>query len=187
MRNRKLTTSASRHGFAAQMTFAALALAACAAPAPVTEEPDAAAEPARLTPRMVIAPELALQGVAAVELWSSATLDAFAPQLTIGSCGSADEDLCLQIVDEPPIGCGAQVRGAVACYRGPTVDVWRGVPDEWRVSVVAHELGHSLGLGHGPAGLMSPDRDRTHPCIEHDDLTALDDATGIAGTTACVR
>jgi hypothetical protein len=169
------------------LAFVALALMGCAEPSPAQAEPELVVETARLAPRLVLVPELAMQGVAAVELWSAATLDAFAPDLTIGQCDSADEDICVRIVDEQPIGCAGQVRGAVACYRGATVDVWKGVPDEWRVSVVAHELGHSLGLGHGPAGLMSPDRDRTRPCIEAEDLSALDEKIGVLGAPACVR
>lgn len=148
---------------------------------------DAALSPERLTPRLVLAPELAMQGVAAVELWSAATLDAFVPDLSIGECGRSQEDLCIRVVDDKPIGCGAQVRGAVACFRGATIDVWKGVPDDWTVSVLAHEIGHSLGLGHVGDGLMSPDRDRTRPCIESDDILALDDAVGVPGAPACVR
>lgn len=189
MRNDKLPLSAPRRAYAGIFSFLALALVACSEPAATT--PDdvdeaAALSPERLTPRLVLAPDLAMQGVAAVELWSAATRDAFVPDLSIGECRGS-EDLCIRIVDEPPTGCGAQVRGAVACFRGSTIDVWQGVRDDWTVSVLAHELGHSLGLGHVREGLMSPDRDRTRPCIESDDIDALDDAMGVPGSPACVR
>jgi hypothetical protein len=189
LRNDNQPLSISRRAYAALFSFVALALVACGDPAATAldVDPDAPLSPERLTPRLVLAPELAMQGVAAVELWSAATRDAFVPDLSIGECGRSDEDLCIRIVEEPPIGCGAQVRGAVACFRGATIDVWQGVRDDWTVSVLAHELGHSLGLGHVREGLMSPDRDRTKPCIESDDIVALDDAMGVPGSPACVR
>jgi hypothetical protein len=189
LRYDKLPTSANRRTLAGILSFAALLLAGCAGPAPMSDDvaEDATLSSERLTPRLVLSPELALQGVAAVELWSAATRDAFVPELSIGECGRDDEDLCIRVVEELPVGCGAQVKGAVACFRGPTIDVWKGVPDSWTVSVLAHELGHSLGLGHVQEGLMSPDRDRTRPCVESDDIVALDDALGVPGSPACVR
>jgi hypothetical protein len=140
----------------------------------------------RIIPRIVVAPELALAGVAAVSLWETATLDAYAPELSISSTCGQGEDLCIRVEQERP-DCSSPGSPWLACFRGSTIDVWTGVPDEWRASIIAHELGHSLGLEHGSAGLMCPERDRSRPCVEDADLAALEASTGIVGTPACVR
>lgn len=169
----------------------ALAAVGCESPAPgydVSSGEARARLTTRITPRIVVAPELAMAGVAAVSLWESASLDAYAPDLSISTeCGQG-EDLCLRLEQERP-DCTAPGSPWLGCFRPEGfVDVWAGVPDEWRASIIAHEIGHSLGLEHGSAGLMWPERDRGgRVCVEASDLVALEASTGVVGTPACVR
>jgi hypothetical protein len=169
--------------------FVFIALGGCSA---ADEAAHADAAPAveperiRITPRIVVAPDLAMQGVAAVELWSAATVDAYAPDLAIGPCGQG-EDLCLRVVDERR-DCGRHGRDWLACFTGGAeIQIWAGVRDEWRLSIIAHELGHSLGLEHDHAGVMMPGRDLTRACVEAADVAQLEVSTGVVGVPACVR
>lgn len=159
----------------------------CAAHGERASDAEAVVLEARIAPRLVVAPELAMPGVAAVSLWEAATLDAYAPDLVVSDdCTGAD--LCVRRVATRDFECSPGDDGFWwACFTGRGVVVWTELPDEWQVSVLAHELGHSLGLEHADAGIMWPGRDRSRPCIEDADVEALEASTGIVGAPACVR
>lgn len=170
-----------------------LLLAACAAP---TES---------APPRIVVAPEVAEDAVAALDLWTAATAGAFAPEVTVSDdCTGADwciTAVASMTVDDcpdatvpglqdraPPRACNWRDPGTAQKPQGLhqiRINA-SGVRPEERVSTLAHEAGHRLGLAHlvGTGDLMDPDRpkaSRLAPCV-----SALDtEGAGMPGPGAC--
>lgn len=163
-----------------------LLLAACSA----------SSEPAPV--RIVVAPAVAEDAVAALQLWTDATAGAFAPEVTVSDdCTGAD--WCITQVDAMSAAdCPDATVPNLADRQAPRACNWRtagvdyirinasGVRPEERVGTLAHEAGHRLGLAHqvGTGDLMDPDRPheaRVAPCV-----SALDaDGAGMPGPGAC--
>lgn len=170
--------------------FAALALALTAGCADVTPvapaAPPAAPEVTQaLTPRAVITVDADLADVAsqAVQLWTDATGGAFAPELRITTDAVPG---ALQIRLVPVSDCGGRI-DSWGCWRehARVIEVAVAAPVDVRVSSIAHEIGHTLGLVHEDAGLMWNERsteERLHPCVSAENVQ---DA-GFDGPGACL-
>lgn len=136
------------------------------------------AAPDRLHPTLGIDPAISDLALSAVVMWERATGGRYAPSLHLGCDGS--EDYC--IVESPGMldQClGPDDAGAFnGCCDSAAHEIRLSesmMLDE-KVSTLAHELGHSLGLGHGETGLMSVGRDHTErheACIDRATLDAF--------------
>lgn len=163
-----------------------LLLAACAAsePAPV---------------RIVVAPDVAQDAIAALDLWTAATGGQFAPEVVV-SDDCAGADWCITQVDAMTTGdCPDATVANLADRKAPRACNWRddsglnhivlnagGTRPEERVGSFAHEAGHRLGLAHQPGtgDLMDPDRShqaRLAPCISAEDVSGA----GFSGPGTC--
>jgi hypothetical protein len=153
--------------------LALLLLAACASPeeAPAPE-PETVTFVTALTvaPVVVIDPQIATEVDAAIDLWSRATNGAYAP-----------EDI--RFVRDHIPDCGG-AGGKVGCWDplSRTITLSVKAQKSHRVAVLAHEMGHSLGLRHTPSGLMAEDHPSDNPCISAEDAAA----TGLGGPGACL-
>lgn len=141
--------------------------------------------------RVVVAPDVAADAVAALELWTAATDGEFNSEVTVsGDCTGAE--LCVTQVDSMEyIECLGEAGAGAAIGRKPIrACSWRdpdglhrivlnagGTLPEERVSTFAHEVGHRLGLPHmpGTGDLMDPARtrqSRVAPCVSAEDVAA---------------
>lgn len=182
----------ARRGRAVQMgmtrgLLAALGLALTAGCAGIAPEATPAAPEVTqaLAPRMVIVVDAELADVAsqAVELWSEATDGAYAPELRITTDAVPG---ALQIRLVPVSDCGGRI-DSWGCWRehARIIEVAAAAPLEGRVSSIAHELGHSLGLTHECTGLMNqerPEEERLAPCVSAANVVAA----GFDGPGACL-
>lgn len=163
------------------------------APMDATEPGSASAPIApHSAPLIQIDPRLAEEAVAAVGLWTDATAGEYAPELVVGDAPGAR--LRIELVDVTTGACEEQAlpgHGIWGCFDGDAgvIQISRDAPADVRVSIIAHELGHSLGLGHRQAGLMyswrSPE-ELLHPCVDADTLAALEANTAMTGTVVCL-
>lgn len=169
------------------MLAAGLALVACANSASNELAKQEAPPPADMRAHPVIAvdAEIATEALEAVELWSEATGGAYAPEVIIGD--APDATLTLRLV--PAVVDCTERTDPWGCYRARShaLELSAKVPAELRVSTLAHEIGHSLGLGHTtePTDLMNPDRSafrRGCPCVLADNV----EAAGFEGPGACL-
>jgi hypothetical protein len=159
-------------------------------------EPSAAATVVRSAPRSApliqIDLNLADDAIAAVDLWGAATAGQYAPELVVGDAPGAR--LRIELVDVTTGACEEQAlpgHGIWGCFDGDArvIQISRDAPSDMRVSIIAHELGHSLGLAHRAEGLMYSWRSPAeflHPCVDVDTLRGLEANTGIVGTVTCL-
>jgi hypothetical protein len=178
------------------LTLMLALLAACAAPTDTAPM------------RLLVAPELADDTLAAVALWSDATAGAYAPEVVItADCPLAADglpsvhgDFCVMAADAiteaecPEPDAAGQDRAAPRACTQRRIGGWSSrttisrsgtLPAE-RVSTIAHELGHTLGLAHllGTGDLMDIDRApaaRRAPCVSERDT----ELAGMPGPGAC--
>jgi len=131
-----------------------------------------------IEPTLGLDENIADLALSAVVMWQDATGGLYAPHTHIGCDGT--ETFCIY-----------QVPGMLGQCLGPDdAGVFNGCCDsdnheirlsegmylDQMISTLAHELGHSLGLGHGEAGLMAVDRsseERHSPCIDQVTLGAF--------------
>lgn len=144
-----------------------LLLAACAGAADA--EPETHTTEPAVGESLTVDPALADDVAAAMDLWSSAAgavVDFGELRLTLGEIPEcADRAGCFSAAERQ-------------------IDVSMRVSPAKRVSTIAHELGHSLGLPDmpGTGSLMDPDRTgRERPCIDAETVAAA----GFDGPGAC--
>lgn len=172
----------------------ALFLTACSVTPPSSPEEAAPGVPFVLTAqrtRLAVAPVLAENVLDAVALWREATAGAYDPAVVVSDeCGGADR--CIlevpEITDCPLQPEGKKLFGCTYPRTDGRIVVAADVEQDIRVSVMAHEFGHTLFLPHtaDPADdLMNPYRShdtRVHPCISTEDVALA----GFQGPGACL-
>jgi matrixin len=164
----------------------AVMLAACASPSIEQAKQEAApVTDMRAHPVIAVDAAIATEALEAVELWTAATGGAYAPEVIIGD--ASDATLTLRLV--PAVVDCTERTDPWGCYRPKlhALEISAKVPADLRVSTLAHEIGHSLGLAHTtePTDLMNPDRSafrRGCPCVLTDNV----EAAGFEGPGACL-
>lgn len=119
-----------------------------------------------LHPVIGIDPDVADLALSAIALWQGATGGQYAPAVHLGCLES--DTICLRETDGMVDQCGetGSFRG---CYGRGEMQVSEAMAYDQKISTVAHELGHALGLEHGAAGLMNPHRpvaERHTACVD---------------------
>jgi hypothetical protein len=182
-------------GTAAFIFIFALVGLGCSAASPEVARSAAATDvpsAPRSTPLIQLDLNLADDAIAAVDLWSDATAGQYAPELVVGDAPGAR--FRIELVDVTTGACEEQAlpgHGIWGCFDGDArvIQISRDAPADMRVSIIAHELGHSLGLAHRAEGLMNSWRSPAeflHPCVDLDTLVGLKANTGIVGNVACL-
>jgi hypothetical protein len=157
--------------------LALLLLAACGDAAstetPVSAEPTESAELSSVayvptSSPVEIDPQIAADVDAAIDLWVRATDGAYDPSGIHFTYGHISD-------------CSAY--GATGCWYPERREIRLSVKEQadHRVGAIAHEIGHSLGLVHGP-GLMDPSHMTVTPCVTVNDAAAA----GFEGPGACL-
>lgn len=139
-----------------------------------------------LHPTLGIDDNIADFALSAVTMWQNATGGRYAPDVHIGCNG--DETFCVYqepgmvsdcMDDEGPFyGCTDSAQHEIRLSEATSIDI--------QISTLAHELGHSLKLGHAADGLMNPHRpyeERHQACVDQTTLDALAARYGSEGLT----
>ncbi len=112
--------------------------------------------------------------LSAVVLWQNATGGLYAPDTHLGCDGT--EDFCIREVPDMIEGCGEAGTFNGCCdTERHEIRLSESMFLGQKVSTLAHELGHSLGLEHDTRGLMSnrSKAEREDACIDQATLEAF--------------
>lgn len=146
-------------------------------------------------PRLRFAATLAVAEdvLAAVNLWHDASGGAYGAEVVVSEDCSAEMDWCFALVpaitDCPLQPQGKVVYGCTYSHETKRIVVSDAAEADIRVSVLAHELGHTQGLVHTAdplEDLMNPGRShasRVHPCITAEDAALA----GFDGPGSCLE
>jgi hypothetical protein len=182
-----------RYGVWIKSAVCAVGLA-CGAPAedaaPVAVETTQAPQVVPFRYPITLEPAIADDGLQAVELLQRVTLGQYDPELTIGECTGA-ERFCVRAVDVVPDCAGEHAPWGCMDPDTRTVYVIAKFHPELRVSIVVHELMHTLGMLHSDGSVMTPDRswvDFYWSCVSAETAAILKERAGFAETqAACIR
>lgn len=171
--------------------LAGLVTVGCGAGGTIEPEAVVVAAMGTIVTSIQIDPQLADAAVAAIGVWADATNGAYAPQLTIGLDGPAQLHVKLvdQIAECNGVPAGSEVIWGCMDPSRAAILIAQAAPENLQVSVLMHEIGHSLSLEHGGIGLMWPGRSRAErldPCVDADTLVALETNLGVSGTPSCL-
>jgi len=137
---------------------------------------DAAAQEKALHPTLGIDENIADFALSAVTLWTVATGGLYAPETHIGCNG--DETYCIYEQPEMVTECMDDEGMFYGCCDSGQHEIRlsEAMYLDTKISTLAHELGHSLKLGHAAEGLMNPHRsyDERHiACVDQGTLDAF--------------
>jgi hypothetical protein len=160
------------------LLLAGLALGCSNTISSATEVTHAPTTDTRLSPTLGIDPAISDAAMTAIVMWEAASGGLYTPDVHLGCDGT--ESYCIREVPGMMTEClGPDDTGTFnGCCDSSAheIRISEAMYLDQMASTLTHELGHALGLGHAPSGVMNPhrsDADRHLFCLDAETVDAF--------------